>query len=104
LVAPYITSCPSTNPILVLDPLPALTLHKAVPGQNAVVHHGSNSGSAKFIVFYSGLSETFVPIDGNGQVAVPANMSGHVYAVGTSSGTEVTDKTIVAGPAVLLFD
>jgi hypothetical protein len=101
LVAPYITSCPSTNPILVLDPLPVLTLHNAVPGQNAIVHHDSNS---KFIVFYSGFSEIFVPVDGKGHVAVPANMTGHVYAVGSSSGTEVTDKTIVAGPAVLLFN
>ena len=77
--------------------MPVLTLHNAVPGQNAIVHHDSKS---KFIVFYSGLSETFVRIDSKGYVAVPANMTGHVYAVGSTSGTEVTDKTIVAGPAV----
>lgn len=48
-------------------------------------------------MFYSGLSKTVVPIDGKGQVAVPANISGQVYAVAT------LNKTIVAGPAILLF-
>ena len=55
-------------------------------------------------MFYSGLSKAVVPIDEKGQVAVPANMTGHVYAVATSSGTEATDKTILAGPAILSFD
>jgi len=105
LASQYIKSCPSTNPTLLsllLEPLPALTLHEAVPGQNATVHHDSKSVHPKFIVFYSGLSETFVSIS-KGQVVVPANISGQVYAVATSSGTEVTDATIVAGPVILSF-
>lgn len=53
-------------------------------------------------MFYSGLSKTFVPIV-NRQVVVPANISGQVYAVATLSGTKATDKTIVAGPAILSF-
>ena len=95
-------SCPSTNPPLVglilNGILPTLTLHNAVPGQNATVDHDSTSGSPKYVVFYSGPSETFVPINNKGQVAVPANMTGRVYAVATTSGTEVTDKTIFARP------
>ena len=55
-------------------------------------------------MFYSALSVTSVPVDGNGQVAVPANISGRVYAIATSSETEVTDKTILTSPAVLLFE
>ena len=55
-------------------------------------------------MFYSGLSKTFVPIDNKGQVAVPRNMTGRVYAVATTSGSEVTDKTLIAGPATLEFD
>ena len=55
-------------------------------------------------MFYSGLSETFVRIDSKGLVAVPANITGRVYAVATTSGNEVTDKTIFARPAVLKFD
>ena len=55
-------------------------------------------------MFYSGPLEIFVPIDSKGQVAVPANMTGRVYAVATTSGTEVTDKTIFARPITLVFD
>jgi len=104
LAAGYITSCPSTNPNLPVKAYPTLTLKDAVPGQNAIVQHGSTSADPTFIVFYFGLSQTFVPIDGQGKVAVPANLSEQVYAVATSSGTEATDKTIIAGPAILLFE
>ena len=83
---------------------PALTLEGAAPGQNAIVQHGSTSAAPTYIVFYSALSQTFVPIDDQGKVAVPANISGQAYAVATSSGTEATDETIVAGPAILLFE
>jgi len=31
-------------------------------------------------------------------------VSGQVYAVATTSGSEATDDTIVAGPAILLFE
>lgn len=55
-------------------------------------------------MFYSGLSKAIVPINSKGQVAVPANMSGRVYAIATSSETEVTDETMFAGPATLVFD
>lgn len=41
------------------------------------------------------------PIDIQGNVAVPADLSGQVYAVASTSGT---DNTLVAGPAILLFE
>ena len=44
-----------------------------------------------------------VPIKGE-QVFAPEILSGQVYALATSSGTEVTPNTIVCGPAVLLFE
>lgn len=47
---------------------------------------------------------TFVCVDGKGQVAIPANLTGRVYAVATKSGTEVTEKTISAQPVTLMFD
>ena len=73
-----------------------------MPGQNAVVQHDSTSGSPKYVVFYSGLKEIFVPIDPEGKVAVPANLTGRVYAVATTSGTEVTPETIVARPTIFI--
>jgi hypothetical protein len=108
MVSKYMISCPSTNPpllgLILNGILPTLTLLNAVPGQNATVHHDSNSGSPKYVVFYSGPSEIFVPVDGKGQVAVPANMTGRVYAVATTSETKVTDKTMFARPITLMFD
>jgi hypothetical protein len=104
LAVPFITSCPSTNPPLDLTPLPSLTLLNAAPGQNVTVQQQQGSNKAEFIVFYSGLLVAFVPIDSNGQVTVPANVSGLAYAVATTSGTEATAQTIVAGPAILTFE
>lgn len=106
MVSQYIKSCPSDNPsllgLILNGVLPTLTLLEAVPGKNATVHFDSNSGvSPKYVVFYNGLSEIFVPIDSKGQVAVPADITGRVYAVATTSGTEVTNETISARPIVL---
>lgn len=104
LAAGFITSCPSTNPTLPVKPFPGLTLNYAVPGKNAVAKYASTAENATHVAFYFGLSKIFVPIDGNGEVTVPANLSGQVYAVATSSGTEATDNTTVAGPAILSFE
>ena len=105
MVSKYMVSCPSTNPsldgLILNNILPIFYLLEAVPGQNATVHHNSTSESPNHVVFYNGPSETFVPIDNKGQVAVPANMTGRVYAVATTSGTEVTNKTMFARPIVL---
>lgn len=103
LAATFITSCPSTNPNLHLAAFPTLTLNNAVPGQNATVKYSSASAKATFVVFLFGLEKNFVPIDGEGQVAVPANLTGQVYAIATSSGTDLVDSTTVAGPTILLF-
>ena len=54
-------------------------------------------------MFLSGLSLNFVVIK-DGIVAVPRNLSGQVYAIATSSGTELSDNTTIAGPAVMLFE
>ena len=70
------------------------------------MHYNTTSGTPEtpeFVVFFSELSKTVVPIS-NGQIAVPSNVTGLVYAIVTSCESEVTDKTIVAGPAVLIFD
>ena len=96
-------SCPSTNPNQNLTAFPALTLNNAVPGQNASVQFAATSANATFVVFLFGLEQNFVPIDSQGNVTVPANLTGQVYAIATTSGTNLTDATTVAGPAILLF-
>ncbi|KAF9559212.1 hypothetical protein CPC08DRAFT_736194 [Agrocybe pediades] len=111
LVAPSIVSCPSTNPALPVKAFPALTLNKVAPGKKMSVHHDHHHGHATqkdasgstFIAFLSGLDTTFVPIE-DGHIVVPEWLRGQVYAVATSSATEASDATILAGPAVLQFD
>ena len=98
----FITSCPPTNPSLPLQAYPTLNLTGAVPGHNATVQYNSST-YATYIAFYYELQPIFVAID-QGQVTVPTQLSGQVYAVATTNGTEVTDDNTVAGPAILLFE
>jgi hypothetical protein len=83
-----------------VTPLPTLTIENAVAGQNATVQQASGWQNPAFIAFFSGLDVTFVLID-NGNVFVPENLFGTVYAVATSSGTVAVDGTYLAGPAIL---
>jgi len=81
---------------------PSLTLSKPVPGSRSSVTHKADA-TATHIVFFTGLDKIFVPIT-DGEVEVPKDLSGQVYALATSSSTEVTDSTTVAGPTILLFE
>jgi len=81
---------------------PSLTLSKPAPGSKSSVTHKAET-TPTHIVFFTGLDKIFVPIT-DGEVEVPKNLSGQVYALATSSGTEATDSTTVAGPAILLFE
>ena len=55
-------------------------------------------------MFLFGISPIFVVIEEDGTVEVPRNLSGQVYAIATSSATELSDNTTVAGPTVMLFE
>jgi len=105
----FITSCPSDNPDLGLIAFPALNItgsfpEQAFPGENATVQYApSSSVTATHIAFVFALTPIFVAIE-NGNVLVPENLSGQVYAIATSSATELSDSTTVAGPAPMLFE
>jgi len=103
LAAPFITSCPSSNPALPVKAFPVLTVTNPVPGQNAAVSATKPTSTPTHIAFFTGLDTIFVPIE-NGKVAVPQGLSGQVYAVATTSATEASDDVVVAGPAILLFE
>ncbi|KIM45571.1 hypothetical protein M413DRAFT_24746 [Hebeloma cylindrosporum] len=102
LAAPFITSCPSSNPALPVKAFPSLTLSKSAPGSRSSVAHKAEA-TATHIVFFTGLDKIFVPIT-DGEVEVPKGLSGQVYALATSSGTEANDSTTVAGPTILSFE
>ncbi|PPQ76187.1 hypothetical protein CVT26_009361 [Gymnopilus dilepis] len=103
LAAPFITSCPSSNPVLPVKAFPTLTIANPVSGQSSAVSVSKSSQTPTHIAFFTGLDKVFVPIE-NGQVAVPQNLSGQVYAVATASATDASDEAVVAGPAILLFE
>jgi hypothetical protein len=106
----FIVSCPPSNPNLGLTPFPALNITgafpelTAVPGEKATVQYTPSSDvNATHIAFIFGLTPIYVPIQ-DGTVIVPANVSGQVYAIATSSGSDSSDNKTVAGPAILLFE
>ena len=103
LASPLITLCPPGNPDLWLDTFPPLKIDGAFP-KNQTTLSGqkiSVSSDASHIAFLFGLKPVFVPIQ-NGTVVIPENATGQVYAIATSSGTDLSDSNTAAGPAILL--
>ena len=82
---------------------PAITFSNPAPGQDSYIEIAQPGVEATFIAFLTGLDTIFVPIE-NGTVEIPASLSGTIYAVATTSGTEASPATIVAGPAILEFN
>jgi hypothetical protein len=56
-----------------------------------------------FAGFLAGIGSFFAPINDEGKVKIPEHLIGTVYVVVTSSGSELTDETIIAGPAIARF-
>ena len=111
LASKFITWCPPTNPNLNLTVFPSFNLSAAFPGQSnafpgetATVQLAPSNANATHLALLSGLDTAFISIGEDGTVTLPENLIGQVYAVITSSGTEVSDKTILAGPEILLFE
>jgi rubrerythrin len=107
LAAPFITSCPSTNPTLPVKAFAALTLSAGNPGSTVNVTFTAPSGTSSstpiFISFYTGLSQEFAPVV-DGKVTIPGDLIGTVYAVATTNSTAAADDNILAGPAMLEFN
>lgn len=106
LAAPFIKSCPDSNPKLPVKAFPALTFPTdAAPGKKVTVKFDKgNSTGDLFVAFYTGLSQEFAPIAKDNTVTIPKDLIGTVYAVVSSNGTAATDATTLAGPAILPFN
>ncbi|EJD51094.1 hypothetical protein AURDEDRAFT_181905 [Auricularia subglabra TFB-10046 SS5] len=116
IAAPFIVSCPATNPPLPVRAFPALTL--AAPANGSikpnstltltVPHDFAYDADADclYVAFLSGLGVAYVPYRVNGTVVVPQDVAstGTIYAVLTNSNSSATDDTTVAGPVVLVFE
>ena len=106
LAAPFIKSCPSSNPPLPVKAFPSLTFPAgSKPGQKVILTFDKgNSTSDLFVAFYTGLSQEFAPVAQDKSVTIPKDLIGTVYAVVSTNGTMATDATTVAGPAILTFN
>lgn len=115
LAAPFITSCPDSNPKLPVTAFPALTLDNASngslkPGQNIslLVPASANAtaNATYYAAFLNGMSVAFAPYSVNQSLSIPGevNSTGTVYVVITNSNNSATDDTTIAGPAVLQFN
>jgi hypothetical protein len=113
LAVQFITSCPSDNPPLPFKAFPVLTLD-ASEGSPEIEHGstiklssvGVNSSNYQCIyaAFITVLGPIFVDVKVTGsdfEVIVPEGINGQSYVVLTSSNTEVTDDTTIAGPAII---
>ncbi|THG99394.1 hypothetical protein EW026_g2949 [Hermanssonia centrifuga] len=125
LASQFIVACPSTNPPLIVTPLPVLTLSPAnatvnqsvavalsnnqdfspsnIPIVNSTFVAPTTNGSTPlFLAFYHGLQVTFAPLDGSNSTTVPDGLAGVVYAALVSSNnTAPTPETTLSGLSVL---
>jgi len=112
LAAPFITSCPSSNPtFLPLAAFPALKVVGTGPfftGTNLTVSAAiPKSTSPIYAAFVTVTGPVWAPISlwGNGDymVTVPAGVHGQSYLLVTKSSSAATDDTILAGPAIVMI-
>ena len=83
---------------------PTLTLGDGKPGDSVSVAYanGTDTSGDMYVAFFSGLDKSFVQVT-DGQVTIPGDLKGTVYAVATNNATAATDDTTIAGPAILAF-
>ncbi|KZS87928.1 hypothetical protein SISNIDRAFT_446421 [Sistotremastrum niveocremeum HHB9708] len=98
LAAPFIKSCPASNPALPVKAFPTLSIATAGGNKLQLTFDGPASG---YLVFMTGLRKIFVPIASDKTVTLPNGLQGVVYAIVSQDGTTVSDDTTTAGPAVL---
>ncbi|KAI4255276.1 MAG: hypothetical protein LQ352_002649 [Teloschistes flavicans] len=121
LAAPFIVSCPSSNPPLPVKAFPTLASSPDNPANissgtkitlltpKVVVKpaDGTSQIYAAFITVTGPVFTEATPVDGGFSLTVPeapeggAPIAGQSYVVLTGCNTTVTDDTVAAGPAVL---
>ncbi|KAI9880970.1 MAG: hypothetical protein M1830_009464 [Pleopsidium flavum] len=113
LAAPFIVSCPSSNPKLPVKAFPMLalgtkgtiksndTITLNTPGYNLKAVDGSSQLYAAFITVTGPIFGPATPVDGGFSVMVPEGVNGQSYVVLTGCKDAVTDDTVAAGPAIV---
>ncbi|KAL9633989.1 MAG: hypothetical protein Q9204_003179 [Flavoplaca sp. TL-2023a] len=121
LAAPFITSCPESNPPLPVKAFPTLTASPENPetitsgteitlltdGYTVKAADGQSQIYAAFITVTGPVFAEATPVEGGFTLTVPeapeggAPIAGQTYVVLTGCNTVVTDMTTAAGPALL---
>lgn len=113
LAAPYISNCPTGDPQLPLKTFPRLELTPYSPqhvdeGHTIILdlpdyRLASHSVYAAFITVHGPIFTNATVFEGGRRLRlkVPSGVEGQSYVVATSSASEVSDSTTLAGPAVL---
>ncbi|KAL8943216.1 MAG: hypothetical protein Q9216_001204 [Gyalolechia sp. 2 TL-2023] len=121
LAAPFIVSCPESNPPLPVKAFPTLAsaptnpmnitagteITLLTPGTVVKPADGTSQIFAAFITVTGPVFTEATPVDGGFSLTVPmasegnAPIKGQSYVVLTGCNTTVTDDTVAAGPAIL---
>jgi len=103
LAAPFIKSCPSSNPALPFKPFPAVTVTNTgtLKVGDTVNFKTEKDVGAKYAAFVAAVGTQFVPIDGSsGSIKIPEGITGQSYLILTKTKA-VSDSAVVAGPAIV---
>lgn len=110
LAAPFIVSCPSSNPPLPVKAFPMLALGTTGTIKTGTVITLETPGyvlkgdAPLYGAFITVTGPIFVPAtktSGGFTVAVPSGVAGQSYVVLTACNETVTDDTVAAGPAIV---
>ncbi|KAH7024455.1 ferritin-like domain-containing protein [Microdochium trichocladiopsis] len=111
LASQFIVSCPPENPKLPVKAFPKLTLETKPPiktGDTVTVltpgYKIETHGEKLYAAFIAVTGPTFVeakPVNGGYSFVIPKGFAGQTYVVLTGCDKEVTDDTVVAGPAII---
>jgi len=108
LAAPFIKTCPSTNPALPVKAFPGLTATTESPKSGGMVklvptNSSSIDGQGQLYASFIGYPTSAFGVYNKEsmEVMIPTGIEGQTYIVLTTNNATVTDDNTVAGPALL---
>ncbi|MCJ1477630.1 hypothetical protein MMC13_006303 [Lambiella insularis] len=113
LAAPFIVSCPASNPTLPVKAFPSLalgttgtivsgeTITLLTTGYSLAAVDGSSPLYTAFITITGPIFGLATPVAGGFSVVVPAGVNGQSYVVLVNCNDLVSDDTVMAGPAIV---
>jgi len=106
LAHPLIKSCPKADGTLPFTPFPVLSVPQSKrPGDVIQLTFKASPRSKQlWAAFVTGDKIVFEVIHANNMVQIPNGLMGVVYVFVTYDNTNVGDKNIFAGPAMMIFD